>query len=63
MKCTHFPVILMKEFIDSVRAICDNDIVKRTIKGIAMGMMLAAILMHLLDANFSTAPEFSYNQF
>lgn len=53
----------MKEFIDSVRAICDNDIVKRTIKGIAMGMMLAAILMHLLDANFSTAPEFSYNQF
>lgn len=53
----------MKRFINFIREIYNKDKIRLIVKGIAMGIMLMAIFIHLLNADLSTAPEFIYNQF
>lgn len=50
----------MKRFTDFIRV---NKTVRDILRGVSIWLMLAAIFIYLLYADFSTAPEFIYSQF
>lgn len=53
----------MKQFTNFINKMIANEVIKSVVRGIAMWAMLLAILLFLLNTDFSTAPEFIYNQF
>ena len=48
------------EFMNKMK---ENEKIMIVMKGIAMGAMLIAIFLHLLNADLTSAPEFIYSQF
>ena len=43
--------------------ISSHKLLQAILKGVSIWLMLTAIYVYLLYSNFSTAPEFIYNQF
>lgn len=50
----------MKRFTTFIR---EHKTARDVLRGVSMWLMLTAIFVYLLYADFSTAPEFIYSQF
>lgn len=51
---------MMKRFIGFINS---HRTAREILRGVSIWLMLTAIYVYLLYADFSTAPEFIYNQF
>ena len=53
----------MKRFTNMMGRIFKNEDAIWVVRSILIGLMLIAIFYHVVNTDFSTAPEFIYNQF
>ncbi len=53
----------MRQFITFIRKIEIRDRMRVVVEGLLMWAMMTGLLIYFLQADFSTAPVFVYNQF
>lgn len=53
----------MKQFTGFIRKICHSEKVYLAVRMLAMAFMMFALYLYLLQADYSTAPDFIYSQF
>ena len=53
----------MTKLVDFFSKMREKKMIMFVLRGIAMGLMLIALYIHLLNSDLTSAPEFIYNQF